>query len=71
MQQQVVVLTKAQQLLQHRLGESLPTFLERRYITEGKTLAEVAVELGVTPGAISRWLWQFGIVARPSGQRPA
>lgn len=66
---QVVVLSKAQQLTQHRLGESLAGYMERRYVRDGLTLGELARELGISLSAASRWLWQFRIEARRTGPR--
>lgn len=71
MQQQVPVLTKQQQLCQIRLGEPLVDYLERRYIREGLTLAEVADELDLVPSTVSKWLWNLGIEARKPGRRAA
>lgn len=69
--QQQVVLTKQQQIIQIGLGEPLQGFLERRYVQEGKTLAEIGDELDIRLSTVSRWLWQFGIVARRPGRRAA
>lgn len=68
MQQQVLILTKQQQLLQARLGEPLVEFLQRRYLEDGRTLSQVAEEIGVGSGTVSRWLWQLGIEARRPGR---
>lgn len=65
-------MTKQQQLIQMGLrGESLGAFLERRYVQEGATLAEIGDDLGIRLSTVSRWLWQFGIAARRPGPRRA
>lgn len=71
MQQQVVVLSKAQQITQHRLGESLAGYMERRYIADGLTLGQLASELSISVPTASRWLWQFRIEARRPGPKAA
>jgi hypothetical protein len=68
MQQQVLILTAAQQRLQARLGEPLEGYLRRRYLKDGLTLAELATELDFDISALSRWLGQFGIEARRRGR---
>lgn len=69
MQQQVLILTREQQVIQARLGERIEDYLRRRYIDDGLTLGELGAELGVTAGAVSRWLVQCGIPARRGGSR--
>jgi hypothetical protein len=68
-QQQVLILTKFQQQIQAGLGEPLVEFLRRRYIDEELTLAQVAAELDVGAGTLSRWLVQLGIEARRPGRK--
>lgn len=57
------------QLMEQRLGEPLEVYLQRRYHTEGLTLRQIADELGLSVGTVSRWLPQLGIEARFPGQR--
>ena len=69
MQQKSVLLTRAMQLIEIDLGESLETFLRRRYLDEGRTTVEIAEELNVNSGTVSRWMAHFGIPARLHGSR--
>jgi hypothetical protein len=62
-------MTRGMQLVEAQLGESLEEFLRRRYETEGRTTVEIATELGLNNGTISRWLAHFGIQARFMGPR--
>lgn len=67
--QQQVLKTRAMQILEGRLGEPLEVFIRRRYVDEGATLRDVADELGLSVGTVSRWLPQLGVPARFPGQR--
>lgn len=58
------------QVTEHRLGEPLEAYLERRYVREGVTLAVIAEELGINVSTASRWMAQLGVEARFPGQRP-
>lgn len=55
------------QVLEARLGRPMDQILRELYVDQGKTLEEVGTELGITKGAVSRWLEKFGIPARRSG----
>jgi hypothetical protein len=68
MQQQVVLLTRDQQILQARLGEPLEAWLRRRYLDDKLTLREMAAEIGFGVPSLSRWLRQFAIEARRQGR---
>lgn len=68
-QQKSVLRTKAMQVIEHQLGEPLEAFLRRRYLEEGRTTVEIAVELNVNNGTVSRWMAHFGIPARLTGSR--
>lgn len=57
------------QATEARLGEPLEVVINRLYHEQGMTLAEVAVELGVTIGTVSRWMQALRIPARFPGQR--
>ncbi len=41
--------------------------LFRRYVTEGRSLRDIAVDYGVSPQAVAGWLRYHGIEARPPG----
>jgi hypothetical protein len=75
MQQQVLILTKQQQILQAALGEPLEDYLRRRYVDDGLSLEQLADALaGATRsdplviGTLSRWLGQLGVTARRPGR---
>jgi DNA-binding transcriptional regulator LsrR (DeoR family) len=57
------------QVMEARLGEPLDAVISRMYHDQGMTLAQVADELGVTIGTVSRWMTTLGIEARFPGQR--
>jgi hypothetical protein len=61
--------TKAMLVMEHRLGEPIEVYLERRYIRDGLTTVQIADELGVDKGTISRWMSTVGVAARLTGQR--
>jgi transcriptional regulator with XRE-family HTH domain len=42
--------------------------LRELYLERGLNLEQVGVELGISKGAVSRWLERFGIEARRSGR---
>jgi len=67
--QQQVLKSKAMQQVERRLGEPIEVYLQRRYHTDGLTLRDVAGELGLSVGTVSRWLAHLGIEARFPGQR--
>lgn len=54
---------------EHRLGEPIESYLQRRYIGDGATTQVIADDLGVNVGTVSRWLALVGIDARLTGQR--
>jgi transposase-like protein len=57
------------QILEGRLGRPLEDLLRERYERDGRTVAEVADELGVDKGTVSRWMRDLGIEARLFGPR--
>lgn len=69
MQQQVLILTKDQQLIQARLGRPLDEFIREEYVTKARDLAEVSGDLGIGISTLSRWMTQLGIPARRKGAR--
>lgn len=68
-QQKSVLKTRAMQVIEHRLDEPLEAFLRRRYIDEDRTTVEIAEELDVNSGTVSRWMAHFDIPARLHGSR--
>jgi len=68
-QQKSVLRTKAMQVIEQKLGEPLEVFLRRRYQVDERTTVEIALELDVNPGTVSRWMAHFDIPARLTGSR--
>lgn len=56
------------QVIEARLGRSMDEILRDLYLVRGLTLDAIGVELGVTKGAVSRWLERFGIETRRGGK---
>jgi DNA-binding transcriptional regulator LsrR (DeoR family) len=55
--------TKAMQRAEHLLGQPLEIWLASRY-EAGATQAEIASELKIDTGTVSRWMSQLGIEAQ-------
>lgn len=53
------------------MGRSMDLILRDLYLDRGLTVAEVGRELGITKGAVSRWLERFGIETRRPGRKAA
>lgn len=51
-----------------RIGRPLEGYLADEY--ESKTTSQIAVDLGISPEAVARWMRSLGIELRFSGQRP-
>lgn len=60
--------TAAMQLIEHRIGRPLAEFLTERYVTEGRSQREIAEELGVDVGSVSRWMARLRVPARAAGR---
>jgi transposase-like protein len=72
MQQKTVPLkTRAMQLIERQIEEDLEVFLRRRYLVEGASTVQIAAELGVNSGTVSRWMAHFDVEARLMGPRKA
>jgi DNA-binding MarR family transcriptional regulator len=69
MQRSIYLKTRPMLKVEQRIGEPLETFLERRYVDEGKTQREIGEELGVDDSTVNRWMAALGIEARFPGQR--
>jgi transposase len=67
----IVFKSRAMQTIEGRIGESLDSFLERRYTVDGMTDREIAPLLGVDYSTVARWRAHFGIEGRAFGPRRA
>lgn len=47
--------TRAMQLVELRLGIELEAYLREHYVTKGRLLRDIADDLGVDVGTVSRW----------------
>lgn len=54
-----------------RFGRPLGDLLTAWYHDEGLTLDEIGDRLGITKGAVSRWMERFGVPTRRGGPRVA
>lgn len=63
--------TRAQQVVEETRGIDLPAFLDEQYHGRGRRLADIASDLDVDTGTISRWMSQFGIARRVRTKVPA
>lgn len=61
--------TRGMLLIEGRLGRPLELYLEERYLRDGLTTVQIAAELNVNSGTVSRWMAQLGIEARYLGPR--
>lgn len=64
---QVVIRSREMQLIEARRGASMDEILRDLYLDRGLTLEQVGAELGISKGAVSRWLERFRISARRPG----
>lgn len=55
------------QRIEARLGKPMGEILRDYYIEQALTVEQVGAKLGITKGAVSRWLAHFGIEARRPG----
>jgi hypothetical protein len=53
--------TRAQQLMEHRLGEPIDQALHRLYVIERRDQEEIGALWGLEQSTVSRWLRDFGI----------
>lgn len=53
------VKTRAMQLVEFRLGIDLPEYLNEHYVEQGRLLRDIAEDLGVDIGTVSRWKDHF------------
>jgi transposase len=66
-EQQVVIRTAEMQRIEASRGKPMDQILRDLYVTQGMTLEAVGAELGITKGAVSRWLERFAIPTRRPG----
>jgi transposase len=59
------------QRVEARYGRYLRDLLTEWYVDEGLTLHQIGDRLGITKGAVSRWIDPFSIDTRPGGRRTA
>lgn len=59
------------QSIEAREGRPMDEILRDLYVTQGMTLEAVGAKLGITKGAVSRWLERFDIPARRPGPERA
>ncbi len=72
MQQKTVRLkTRGMQLVEAKLGRPLEEYLEERYVRDGLTTEQIATDLGINNGTVSRWMSALGVEARYLGPRKA
>lgn len=57
------------QLVEQQIGKPLEVYLEDKYHGEGWTTLQIAQDLGVNNGTVSRWMAALGIEARYLGPR--
>lgn len=71
MSRSIVLKSRGMQIVEASIGESIEDYLEREYVTEGKTDDEIGGQLGLDGSTISRWRERFGVHGRPFGPRKA
>ena len=55
------------QRIEARLEKPMDQILRELYVERGLTVEQVGTELGITKGAVSRWLARFEIETRRPG----
>lgn len=63
--------TRAQQIVEARLGEPVEAYIARRYLDDGLTQQQIADELGVSRASVVRWMPALDIPTRGRGGRRA
>lgn len=52
------------QLVEHRLGQPLEHYFREQYVDRRRSQAEIAADLDVDVGSVSRWMARLNIGAR-------
>lgn len=58
-------------MVETQQGRPLEELITELYDQQGLTQKQVAARLGISEGALSRWMVTLGIPARSTGPRPA
>jgi transposase-like protein len=53
--------------VEERIGQPLKLYLHTAYIVRERSMVQIADEIGVDKGTVSRWMRQFGITPRYVG----
>ena len=61
--------SRAMQIVEHRIGESVESALRRLYLVDGMTQVQIAEVFGVSERTLIRWMQEFGIQTRWAGPR--
>lgn len=69
MQQELATHTRGMRVLERRIGRPLQEVFEEMYLDRGMTQQQIADELGIDVGSVSRWMARLGIEARYLGPR--
>ena len=56
-------------LMKHTKEYRSEDWLRNAYLVEGRSMADIASEQGITPMAVRDWLLKFGIETRGRGRR--
>jgi DNA-binding MarR family transcriptional regulator len=68
---QAPIKTLGMQLIERQLGRPLEEYLREQYLKRERTQREIAEDLGVDVGSVSRWMERLGIPSRRIGYRKA
>jgi DNA-binding transcriptional regulator YiaG len=60
----VNVKSRAEQIVEAKIGETIEAAIRRMYLDDGLTQAEVAVRLGVSRQSVVNWMGKYGIESR-------
>ena len=63
--------TYAMRMVEGRTGKPIEQTIREEYVEAGRTMDAIAADLGISTGALSRWMVALGIPARGRGGRRA